>query len=61
MNKFLSILCLTLFLSATLAKKSATEQAAETAAELKDKVVEKVWFFLIFYGHVTENMILPFR
>lgn len=44
MNKFLSIFCLTLFLSATLAKKSATEQAAETAAELKDKVVEKVRF-----------------
>jgi hypothetical protein len=42
MNKFLSIICLTLFISACLAKKSATEQAAETAAELKDKVVEKV-------------------
>jgi NAD(P)H-dependent FMN reductase len=43
MNKFLSILCLTLFISGSLAKKSATEQAADAAAELKDKVVEKVY------------------
>jgi hypothetical protein len=48
MNKFLSILCLTLFISASLAKKSATEQAVDTAAELKDKVVEKVCFFIYF-------------
>ena len=44
MNKLLAILCLTLFISASLAKKSATDQAAETAAQLKDKVVEKVCF-----------------
>jgi hypothetical protein len=50
MNKFLSIICLTLFISAALAKKSATEQAAEAATELKDKVVEKVRnIFLCIY------------
>ncbi len=52
MNKFLSIFCLALFISASLAKKSATEQAADAAAELKDKVVEKVcyvYFLLTFH------------
>lgn len=53
MNKFLTILCLTLFISASLAKKSASEQAAEAAAELKDKVVEKVGLidFYSYYFH----------
>jgi hypothetical protein len=42
MNKLLSIFCLALFVSASLAKKSTTEQAAEVAGQLKDKVVETV-------------------
>lgn len=55
MNKFLSILCLALFISASLAKKSATEQAADAAAELKDKVVEKVCC-VVFYLHSIDCM-----
>ena len=42
MNRFLSLICIALFISATFAKKSATEQAVDAAADLKDKVVEKV-------------------
>ncbi|CAF4143136.1 unnamed protein product [Rotaria sp. Silwood2] len=42
MYKFLSIICVALFLSATVAEKSKTEQAAETAAQIKDKIVETV-------------------
>jgi len=55
MNKFLSIFCLTLFISASLAKKSTTEQAAQTAAELKDKVVETVRC-VYFCLHFTQCM-----
>jgi hypothetical protein len=53
MNKFLSIFCIALFISTSLAKKSATEQAADTAAELKDKVVEKV-YCVYFCLHSTQ-------
>jgi hypothetical protein len=45
MNKFFSIICLFLFISASLAKKSTTEQAIDAATDLKDKVVETVCCF----------------
>jgi hypothetical protein len=51
MYKILSIIYLTLLISASLAKqKTATEQAADAAANLKDKVVETVcWISFSFH------------
>ena len=46
MNKFISIFCLILFISASLAKQSTTDRAADAAAEIKDKVVETVLHFV---------------
>ena len=44
MNKIFVLTCLAVFIAASSAKKSATEQAAETASQMKDKVVETVGF-----------------
>jgi cytochrome c5 len=53
MNKFLSIICLALFISASLAKKSTTDKAVDAAADLKDKVVETVCYILSFFFSLT--------
>jgi hypothetical protein len=46
MNKLFSIICLVLFISASLAKKkSTTEQAIDAATDLKDNVVKTVCCF----------------
>ena len=59
MNKIISILCLILFVSASLAKqKSATEQAVDAAAELKDKVVGTVSEIL---SHLNYDIDFPTR
>ncbi len=45
MNKLFSIIFLALFITCSLAAKSATEKAANAASDLKDKVVETVCCF----------------
>ena len=49
MNKIFFIVCLAVFIAASSAKKSATEQAAETAGQMKDKVVETVGFISLVH------------
>jgi hypothetical protein len=59
MKKFFSIICLVLFISVTLAKKSTTQQAVDAATDLKDKIVETVR--CIYFLHSIEYYLFFFE
>ena len=56
MNKIFYIVCLAVFIAASSAKKSATEQAAETVGQMKDKVVETVGFISLVHSRVLARL-----
>ena len=58
MNKIFVLTCLAVFIAASSAKKSATEQAAETASQMKDKVVETVGFISLVRWRVRTRLLL---
>jgi hypothetical protein len=58
MNKLFSIICLTLLISASFAKKATTGKVGDTANEIKHKVVETVCCHLRIVLYILINIYL---
>lgn len=61
MNKFITIFCFILLISASLAKQATKNRAADTAAEIKDKVVETVCYILCIVFLYSVNISFLYR